>query len=221
MSPSITQKAQELSFALLRIAAHIRRFELRQTFERLSYHLLENVSYQNMEMSIFTIAALRNFIALGKNIYEIEPVNARILDRELDLLSKNILRFTGRDAMPDLESMFTKQVMVKRQFNVSGQDGVKEILIPESEGTNEEAIDYRNEETGKDILIRQSAIVEKVRNSAIGKVAFKDIVSGFPDVSDRTIRYDLKKLVEEGKLERGGTSGPGGYYQLPQSNPQV
>ena len=51
---------------------------------------------------------------------------------------------------------------------------------------------------------RESAIVERIRESGNKPVPFREIVASFPDFSGRTIRYDLQRLCNQGLLERSG-----------------
>lgn len=211
MNTNITRKSQELAFALLRVSSHIRRAEMRKTLERLSYHLLENVSYGNAGASLMTIEAIRNFVVLGKNIYEIETVNAKILDRELEQLRNSVNAFCGLGELPDLESMFTKSLPVRRE-----QASVK--TNQETETGNKET---GNQETGNqeegNTEIRQEKIIALIRTSMDRQVHLKEISSAFPEVSERTIRNDLKKLVDDGRIVRQGSGGPSNYYTLNQA----
>ncbi|MBI4093292.1 MAG: DeoR family transcriptional regulator [Candidatus Kerfeldbacteria bacterium] len=42
----------------------------------------------------------------------------------------------------------------------------------------------------------------------------KDLIAEFPDVSERTIRYDLQRLLQHGSVERVGNGGPASYYVI-------
>lgn len=68
---------------------------------------------------------------------------------------------------------------------------------------------------------RQSAIIAffKGRPSSgniLPVCRMKDIQESFPNVSERTLRYDLQKLVEEGVIDRVG-AGPMSAYRLAKS----
>ena len=65
--------------------------------------------------------------------------------------------------------------------------------------------------------IRQNLISEKIRQS--GKVNVKELLSQFPGVSERTIRYDLQNLCDRGVVEKIGSSGPGTSYASKLPNP--
>ena len=67
-------------------------------------------------------------------------------------------------------------------------------------------------------IIRQSAILQRIRQSGNppgGETGcrMKDIIEGFPEVSERTLRYDLERLSEQGLIERVGQSGPATSYR--------
>ncbi len=267
MTDLIVRKAQETSFALLKIAAYIRRFELRQRIEKLSYHLLENISYQNPEVATNTITALRNFVLLGKNIYEIEPKNALILDRELEALHNEISRFSGTSESLDVSTLFSvnlpvhtkpeegrvsqvkvksskpKTVLIPRETSSEWQFHIpEEILIKDSEVSEEpipEAEEVNVAINNQAILpalalamegdntanrtarlhedygeARQEKMIALIASSENRQMQLKDFIAAFPEISDRTIRYDLKKLTDSGKIVRQGSGGPANYYEL-------
>lgn len=60
--------------------------------------------------------------------------------------------------------------------------------------------------------VRQSAILGQLRES--GNCHLKDLLRALPDVSERTIRYDLQGLIERGLVERVGPGGPATYYRV-------
>lgn len=72
---------------------------------------------------------------------------------------------------------------------------------------------------------RQSAIVDRIRqfgNPSSGGTGLpagqagcrmKELQDAFPAVSERTLRYDLEKLVERGLIERVGPGGPATFYR--------
>ena len=59
--------------------------------------------------------------------------------------------------------------------------------------------------------MRQSSILDRIQEG--GHFRLKDLHKLMPDLSERTLRYDLQKLVEDGHIERVGSGGPGSYYQ--------
>jgi hypothetical protein len=172
-------------------------------------------------MALSTIDALRNFVVLGKNIYEIENVNAKILDRELEQLSNAFRHSTGLSALPDLESFFTKSIIVRnaaeKKVKIAPKQAPSEVVVPESDV--EEALaqirQSGNEESGnEESVIRQDKMENLLKSAPMNRLALKDFIAAFPEVSERTIRNDLRRLFDTGRIERQGSGGPANYYTL-------
>lgn len=64
---------------------------------------------------------------------------------------------------------------------------------------------------------RQSAILERVRQN--GNCRFKELQELLPDMSERTLRYDVQNLIEQGLIERAGNGGPATYYKTKNISP--
>ncbi len=197
----VNQKAQEISYALIRLAAYIRRAELKQRIEKLAFQFLEEVAGTAFDAALKTSAILESLISIGKAIYEVEPANATVIIGELNSLNAAMRQIAGLEEVPNLETMFSKPVAVpstNREFT----DIVGNI-------TN-----ANNSNNGIGASIRQSAIIEKIRQSSNKQAQLRDILAAFPEVSERTMRYDLQKLCAQGLVERIGNGGPGSYYLL-------
>jgi len=193
----VEQKSQEVSYALIRIAPYIRRKELKSRIERLAFKLLEDSAAQDLEEGIKSVSALNALVSMGKAIYEIEPINAKVILGELNLLKSSMRNAIGLsegdEETPNLESFFSKPPAVVDE----GESG------KEAKNGN-----------GMAGTIRQSAILEKIRQTGNKQIQLKDLLSEFPEVSERTMRYDLQKLCSQGLVERVGSGGPGSYYSL-------
>lgn len=59
---------------------------------------------------------------------------------------------------------------------------------------------------------RQEEILQIIKQK--GTCRFRDIQENLPDVSERTIRYDLGKMTEDGVIERVGAGGPDTFYRV-------
>jgi predicted ATPase len=195
----VHQKAHEISYAIVRIVPYVRRQEFRKRIERLAFQLLEDASAENFESAIKTSASLIALINLGKAIYEIEPMNAKVLIGELYLINSAMRQTIGLEEvaedLPDLKSFFSKVPVVV-------------------EDQSDHSIANNGNGNGIAGAMRQSAILEKIRQSENQKIQVKDLTTSFPEVSERTMRYDLQKLCSQGVLERVGNGGPGSYYAL-------
>jgi hypothetical protein len=58
---------------------------------------------------------------------------------------------------------------------------------------------------------RKETILEKIQQA--GTCRLRDLQEFLPDLSERTIRYTLQTLVEQGVIERIGSTGPATYYR--------
>lgn len=59
---------------------------------------------------------------------------------------------------------------------------------------------------------RQNRIVAEIRQNP--EVRMRDLLAALPGVSERTIRYDLERLVSSGIIEREGVGGPATRYRV-------
>jgi len=57
----------------------------------------------------------------------------------------------------------------------------------------------------------QFVILQKVKD--LGQTTTKELTASFPEISERTIRFYLQKLVDNGSIDRIGSSGPGSAYR--------
>lgn len=234
----LKQKAREISYALNRVSFYIKREDLRNRLERLSFEFLENVAIGSEDASdkqallkIFkNIAALDVLVRISHSLYEIEPVNANILIREIDSFNSAIRQlaeansaigkfnsanpFAGEEL--NLDSIFSTPPAIIRQpaDNSAIIDKEKEIVEKAYSTANSEfgnsAIEGNN--SANPVSVRQGLIADKVRQ--LGKANLRELLVRFPGVSERTLRYDLQKLCDQGLVERMGNSGPGTSYVL-------
>lgn len=243
MSPEfIKEKAREISYVLVRVAFYVKRPELRSKFESLAFDLLDNcakVSAENTDRAavsaLSNIASLDVLVRLAHSIYEIEPVNATILVRELNNLNSAIRQFGKMDEkLSDLESLFSVNPVANQivsapvsfenisSGNSSSEDKSLDAYRVSSEErnvslgnlsslSNETKVTRENQSAS--IAVRQSAILEKIKLGNGNGMRLKDLLAQFPDVSERTIRYDLQKLCDGGSIERVGNGGPATYYR--------
>lgn len=198
----VNQKAQEISYALIRIAAYIRRQELRQRMEKLALQLLEDIAGTEFEAALRTTARVESLIGIGKEIYEVESTNAKVILGELNALNAAIRQIAGLEELSNLESVFSGAQQETQKSPMEMNLELDNITAGISSGN------------GANASIRQSAIIEKIRQSGNRQVQLRDILGAFPEVSERTMRYDLQKLCTQGLVERVGNGGPGSYYLL-------
>lgn len=68
----------------------------------------------------------------------------------------------------------------------------------------------------------------KERNEIIHQVLqkrtlchIKDLMDSLPGISERTVRYDVQRLVDKGTIERVGTGGPNSFFRLLKNEPTL
>ncbi|MDP3729210.1 MAG: DeoR family transcriptional regulator [bacterium] len=240
--PSFKDTAQDLVYALIQLSASIQRFYLRTEIEKLAFELLEDISrvsvsysMDNVEKAVSDITALDSIVRVGYSLYEIELVNATLLIEELDKLdaamrqcahNTAILNNTAKRELPKkqlLDSFKSKKVEVVRDPEIEKVNKEIETIVEETAvEVSHQAIVINRQESSKDdsninVAIRQSAIINRIKSGNEGGCRLKDLIAEFPDVSERTIRYDLRHLCEGGIIERVGNGGPASYYRIHRS----
>lgn len=259
-SEFLKKKAREISYALNRVSFYIKRQDLRNRVERLSFEFLENVAIASEDASdkvslirVFkNISALDVLVRIAHSLYEIETVNSNILVKELDSFNSAIKEF-GNSAIANpfaietlnLESIFSMPPAVVRQTANENNSAMPSSAIRQSANGNQIATIDKEKEiveraysdgqqaeqqesfinklainkiiseskavaSSGNSAIRQNLISEKIRQS--GKATVREMVVQFPGVSERTLRYDLQRLCDQGVIERVGNSGPGTSY---------
>lgn len=204
----LKDKAREISYALIKVAFNVKRPELRNRLENLAFELMENaaratagINSKLIDKVLADVSAIDGLVRLAHSIYEIEPVNATILVGELDKFNSAIRQLAKTDLeiaeLPDLDKLFSDYPTEQPDTNV-----IKPVI------ENKEDPQVSN---GLNSAIRQSAIIERIRQR--GNCRLKDLIIDFPEVSERTLRYDLQGLCAKGAVDRVGNGGPASYYR--------
>ncbi len=181
-------KTKELIYSLMRIAITIHNEELRIKINSWSLQLFEDLTLEDFKRSLEAIRLLSEFIKFGKMIYEIEPANADILVAELDNLESAIRQQNSFAGLPSVKELFSDNNIIEVR---------NEIDEPDANSLN--------------AVIRQSSLLEKVRQFSKDGCQMKDLMPAFPEVSERTIRYDLQKLLNQDLIIRVGNGSSTSY----------
>lgn len=205
----VNQKSIEICYALLRVAAQIRRQQLKQNLEKLAFRFLELATSEDFDAALKTSSSIDATLKIGQSLYEVEPVNAKVISGELEAVNAAMRQSLGIDGLPNLEKVFEKVGNAANYPAKTFADIRPSAGLPDSPTILENGSGNGN---GFSATIRQSAILEKIRQSGNGQAALKDIIAAFPEISERTMRYDLQKLCAHGLIGRSGNGGPGSYY---------
>lgn len=213
----IEKKAFELSYALLRLAGSIGRQVFKEHLEHQALSLLQWTFSEEPSKTRRTLALIEHFARLCGDIGVVSPSNANLLAHESAKLNSAIAELGKEQKLPeaDLQEFFSSNEsnvnsIIDLETASGTSEPVPELGIPdEATGKSEEG---ESSHSTINAAMRQSAILEQMRQKNDCRI--KDLQGSFPEVSERTLRYDLQSLVEQGLIARVGSGGPGTYYRL-------
>lgn len=216
-SDSLKQKAREISYALLRVSFYVKNGDLRQRLTALAFEFLENAAIACIDSNdslaisrVFkNISALDVLVRLAYSIYEVEPINATVLVRELDFFNTAMRQFGNLDGkLPDIESLFSKTSLINESESFKKESAETAQPAPIAN------IPPKQQENFDSAKTRHSAIAALIKSGNEKGCRLKDLIAVFPNTSERTLRYDLQKLCGQGVIERVGNGGPSTYYRI-------
>jgi hypothetical protein len=221
ISHSLRKKALEISVALARVGAYIQRDSLKIKIEERSLDFLTGAGSENYKRTLEDLDILSSLINFGAAMYEIEPINAKEILREIEDLYTAIRHIAGlpENGSVSLERVFSKDAL-KSASSAYHYDEADKFLSNGFVNGNENKEENGNKTNNKNgngngnginAVVRHSYIIDKIRQSD-DRIQLKDLMAEFPDVSERTLRYDLQKLCGRGLIERVGNGGPATYY---------
>jgi hypothetical protein len=194
------KKAYEIGYALFRIAAKTGNIALRDSLERNALALLDTAITGDNPAMGNTARGLETILRFGGDVGILHPANVDTIIAELRLLNPAI---AGMNNPAKIEEVDLGDIF-KRQEPLF-TERIRQHEVVESESGNPA---IKSE-------VRQSAILERIRQS--GNCRLRDIQEVLPDLSERTIRYDLQSLVEQNLVEKVGTGGPSVFYRIRQA----
>lgn len=204
----IAKKAYEISYALFRVSGKIADKTFAGILQGEGLALVQNAARGSYAEGIKAIHVIKYFVKLGIDFDYMGLGNGDILLHELNGLESAILEQmhpANVEQEVDIAEIFSKKeeeaVMVKGQIfesEIVNAPGVSNVI-----------------KSG----MRQSAILDRIRQS--GNCRIRDLQEILPDSSERTIRYDLQSLIEQGLIERVGTGGPAVFYRIRQNTATI
>jgi len=181
------------------------------------------IHQNNVEMLVSEIGNLNSAIAeYGSIAGNAEPLKLTFsgnVERGIKLTSDIQKKEVSPEAInKEIEAITNSEEIVEAvesqtERQVSPQ-AVRQSPLDDARGKSPQAI----RQISPQAEIRQSAILQIIRQSGNppdGETGcrMKDIIEGFPGVSERTLRYDLERLSEQGLIERVGQGGPATSYR--------
>jgi len=170
---------------------------LKKRIKSYSLDFLDSLSFENYKISLLYLKSLDSILKVATNLGFLRLINYEILSQELGKIKEEIVELTfvlSEQKEPDLSDIFRK---------------------------NEDKIELPKEIEAslKKLPSRQKAIFDFLRKNR-GQAKISEILEVFPDISSRTIRYDLQELCIKNLLERVG-EGRGAIYKIKVFKPEI
>ena len=229
MTDFIRQRSFELSYALFQLGRLVKQKDLRGRIEANAVYLLESAEGGDAVSLGKAIAVLKKLIILGEGIGEIGYDHSKVINKQFSHLNTAIAEYTAmrqksdeKDADVNLDSIFREGIRLPSEssyFDKSSENVSRNQLSIE----DGRSINKANGNTAsQSSLARQTAIIETIRQcgNEFG-CRLKDVIAAFPHMSERTLRYDLQRVCEQGMVERVGNGGPFSYYRIKQGVPSL
>ena len=190
-SDILREQVHDIGFATFRVASLIRHRELRKEIESAAISLVREPNTENID-------SLVGLIRLSVSVREIGEVNGDALIRESSelrgIINSELAGLPDEVKVVDLGGIFKKRD-AERSYK---QKEASSIVVGASSSYPQE---------------RQSSVYRFIRQLPDG-CRMRDLTVQFPDVSERTLRGDVQKLVDGGSIERvGSKSGPFSYLR--------
>jgi len=222
----IKNRSFEIAWAVFRCANIIKQPKLKIELENASVDIVANLGI------VDNLEKLEQLIRLAEVVEEISKINAFILFREIDNLKEAIRQWNSairqereeKEKSSAIDKIFEKTpVPLFEKDNSSAKlTTSSSAIVRQSENssakltTSSSAKEFGNElANGNSSAIsieedRQNRLFKKVQE--LGKTTTKELMASFPDISERTIRFYLLRLCDQGLVSRIGSTGPGSYY---------
>jgi hypothetical protein len=230
---SHSKKAYEVSYALFRIASRLGHKALEENLEEQALNLLTAIAAGESVKSQASIRVIRHLLKFGEDTGILNPINCRLINSELDTLNSAIAEFdeAAKPAEVDLHKIFSENGAAFSRSVVNADFATRASSEYPATGKIESVSNgsYENGNVSNGLnangngnivkaAMRQSAILERIRQNhdlpAQAGCRLKDIQEALQDVSERTVRYDLQNLLEQGLIERSGNGGPATFYRV-------
>lgn len=198
----ILLRSFEVAYAMFRVAGVSGSQAIKDALERFGASVIEHAALGRASDLRNVIDGARYMLHLGTNVGSVNIENAETIMRALDELGVEAERsFAAMPAPAKLEDIFDRP-----------QNAEENSVIPADTGIRVDQRVPKQASSLKTSGERQSVIFQKIRQS--GNCRLRDIQEVLPEVSERTIRYDIDYLIGNGLIERFGSGGPATFYRI-------
>ncbi len=210
-------KSFEIGYAIVRASSQPKD-TLVSRLEENSMRLIEEAVRNDLVGMRVTLEVAEQLIRLGTEMGRIRASFAEVINQEIAEF-KYYIYDLEKEEVPEehIADIFSAKAPRSNQEvdkRLDKNENWKEQIIIPSEPQAEVPSELveRDFQGSDRIINRQSAIAERIRQ--LGNCHLKGLLEFFHGISERTLRYDLQKLVEQGIIERIGNGGPGTFYRI-------
>jgi len=215
----IGKKAYEIAYALFRISGKLSAQILGRYIENHCLSLFDSAMYGNKDAAAKESQIIEYYLRLAGDIGLIHQDNVSVTIYEIGKLNSAIAELPKAGAIEHLKLHFS-QAEPKVTADIQKKEIPAEIINKEIEAIANAESGNAAEQPVKTQLsnielrqsTRQAAIIDKIRQ--LPNCRMKELQDSFPAVSERTLRYDIEKLLEKGLIERVGPGGPATSYRV-------
>jgi hypothetical protein len=202
----ILTKAYEVAYALFRLAAQMPEKDFAESLRASGTAMLAAAAAEDYAAAARSLRVVECLVKFGGDVGMIGTPNVDVMTREIFALDAAIAE---RKTVAKTDEVNVAEIFSKPE------DAPRSVGEPRADEPATEPAPMRMEQMPRqpsnDSAIRQSAILARIRQS--GNCRLKDIQDVLPNISERTIRYDLQTLVEQNLVERIGNAGPLVFYR--------
>jgi hypothetical protein len=195
----VLTKSYEVAYALFRLAGPMKEKEFAEPLRASGTALLAAAAAEDYAAAAQSLRVMECLVKFGGDVGMIGTQNVDVLTREIYALDAAVAerRTAIKTDEINVAEIFSKPELVEREPVASRE--VSHAHAPEIR------------QASNDSAIRQATILARIRQS--GNCRLKDIQDVLPNISERTIRYDLQTLTEQNLIERIGNAGPSVFYR--------
>jgi len=217
------KKVYEFSYATSRIASSAKSRDIAELMEGKAVHLLNSVLVADYAKTREIVNSIISLASLMVDSGLLNAVNREVLIREAESIGLAIQALPKeqkeKEVPPDLNlnKLFSKaNLPIKKQI---ADKPIVQTIQSETKQAQSEIADKNTEvQNPFKSEIRQSAIIAKLQERE--NCRLNELQELFPNISERTLRYDLEYLISDGFIERIG-SRRNSVYRLKNRNSAV
>jgi hypothetical protein len=222
----VLTKAYEVAYALFRLAAQMQEKDFAESLRASGTAMLSAAVAEDYAAAERSLRVVECLVKFGGDVGMIGTPNVDVMTREIFVLDAAIAerKTVAKTDEVNVAEIFSKpEVMAHSAETMRVEEPATEPVPMRMEDFRAQTESQRMQrepqlqpqsqprQPSNDSAIRQSAILTRIRQS--GNCRLKDIQDVLPNISERTIRYDLQTLVEQNLIQRIGNAGPLVFYR--------